>query len=237
MFRVSQCGLTGTGETIYGSNKLGTVSQCVFFLSAVACRIAVSVSQSPCHGQCTFLMLTKVFHTKDRRTVLVGIKVAQCQRIAQAAVIHIGSFHRCPLGIGKDIDIRLIAASDRLGFSVHLHIFIRHILEVDHPVIQQVLFSFRNQKVSLCHKFRIKAYEAGCVIHLFPASLIDRIHHYLIQFCFIYAGLAFDAARCCVTAGYRAVIEQKNLCVLGKAESLAVLYRHIRYDCSRRIFS
>ena len=85
-----------------------------------------------------------------------------------------------PLGIGEDVNIRLLAVADRFGALVHLYILIGHILEVDHPVIQKVLLSFGNQEMCLRHKLRVKAYEALCMVHGFPACLIDRVHNHFI---------------------------------------------------------
>ena len=61
-------------------NKIGGIY--AVFLILTACCITVPVSKRPCHGQCTLLVLAKVFHTKNSRTVLVGVKIAQCARIA-----------------------------------------------------------------------------------------------------------------------------------------------------------
>ena len=137
---------------------------------------------------------------------------------------------RSPLGIGEDIDIRLIAVAYGFGFLIHLNIFVRHILEVDHPVVKQVLFSFRNQEMCLGHEFRIQTNETLCVIHCLPACLIDRVHNNLVKLASVYAGLTFDTTCSCVTACNRTVIEQQNLRVSRKTKSLTVLDRHVCYN-------
>ena len=144
---------------------------------------------------------------------------------------------RSPLRIGEDIDIRFIAVSYRFGFLVHLNIFVRHVLEIDHPVVKQVLFSFRNQKMCLGHELRIQAYEALCMIHCLPACLIDGIHNNFIKLRRINTRFTLDTACCRITACYGTVIEQKNFRICRKSECLAILNRHIRYNCTGRIFS
>ena len=43
------------------------------------------------------------------------------------------------------------------------------ILEVQHPVIEKILFAFRDQQMSLCHELRIQSDIALCMIHRLPA--------------------------------------------------------------------
>ncbi len=236
MLCMGQRGFSGTGQTEHRSYILASIRQRILLLSAVAACIAVSVGQRPYHGQSSFLVLSEIFHTKNCRAVLIGIKIAEGQRIAQAAEIKVRTLHRYPLGIGEDIDIRLFSLADRFGVFIHLHILVGHVLEIDHPVIQKVLLSFRNQKMNLYHKFRIKSCKAGCMIHGFPTGLIYGIHNDLVEFFFINTRLALDAARLCVTSGHGTVVEQKNLCILFKTKLLAFVYRHVGHDGSRRIF-
>ncbi len=155
MLCMGQGGLAGSRQAIYACHILAAVSQDILLLSTMAGSITVSIGQGPCHGKGSLLVLAKILHAKDGCAVLVGIKIAQGQRIAQAAVIHIRTLCGCPLGIGEDIDIRLLAIAYGLGFLVHSNIFVRHILEVQHPVVHDVFFTFRNQKMCFYHKFRI----------------------------------------------------------------------------------
>ena len=135
----------------------------------MAGSIAISVGNRPCHRKRTFLVLTEVSHTKDTCTVLSGVKIAERKRIAQAAVINIGSVLRKPLRVGENIDIRLFAVAYRFGILVHLDIFVSHILEVQHPVVHDVLFSLWNKKMCFHHEFCIKTNIYGCMIHRLPA--------------------------------------------------------------------
>ena len=178
-------------------------------------------------------MLAEILHTKNGCAVLVGIEIAKGKRVAQAAEINVRRFFRSPLRVGENVDVRLFSVAYRLGILVHLYILVRHILEVNHPVVKKVLFSFGNQKVSLYHKFRVKTYKALCMIHGFPACFVDSVHNNLIKLCLVNSRLALDTACCCVTSCYRAVIKKKNLCVLLKTECVSIFHRHIRYDCAR----
>ena len=207
MFCMGQSGLSGSGQTIYRCNEFGSVSQCVLFLAAVAGCITVSVCKRPCHSQCAFLMLTEISHTKNCSTVLVCIKIAQCQRITQAAVVYVRCVMRRPLRIGENVNVRLFAVADGFGVLVHLYIFVRHILEVQHPVVKNIFFTFRNEEMCLCHKLRIQTDKALCMIQCFPTCLINSVHYHFVKFCFIHTRLTFDTACCCITACNSAIVE------------------------------
>ena len=130
-----KCRLTRTRKSIYRSNELRTILKRVLFLSAVTCCITITISKGPSHCKCTLLMLTKVSHTKNCCAVLVSIEVAKCKWIRQARIIYIWSLMWNPLRIRENINIWLFAISNWLRILIHLNIFIRHILEVKHPVI------------------------------------------------------------------------------------------------------
>ena len=80
-------------------------------------------------------MLTKILHAKDCSTVLGCIKVAECTVIAQAAIIYIRTWSWLPLWVREDINICFLSISNGFRSLVHLYIVIRHILEVNHPVV------------------------------------------------------------------------------------------------------
>ena len=132
VFCMSQGGLTGSGQAVYGSYVLAAVSQGIFLLSAVAGSVAVAVCNGPCHGQGALLVLTEISHTKDACAVGIGIEVAQglFLGIGQAVQGYAGSVGAAPLRIGEDIDIRLLSVAHGFGFFVHLYVLIRHVLEV-----------------------------------------------------------------------------------------------------------
>ena len=180
-------------------------------------------------------MLAEILHAQDSGTVLIRIKIAQGQRIAQAAVVNIRSLSGSPLRIGEDIDIRLLALSHRLRISVHSHILVRHILEIQHPVVKDVLFPFRNQKVSLYHKLGIQTDKALCMVHGLPAGSVNGIHNHLVKLHGIHTGLALDTAGSCITACNGAVIEQQHLGILVQSLLFRSVYRHIRNHSSGRI--
>ena len=178
-------------------------------------------------------MLTKVLHTKDSCTVSLCIEVAKCKWVAKTAVIYIRAFCWCPLWVGEDVNICLFTIAYCLGVLVHLYIFVRHILEVEHPGIHKVFFALRNEKVSLNHKFRVKTNENSCVIKLSESCLVNSVHNNLIKLCIINARFTLDTASCCVTACYSTVIHQKYLGISVKTELLSSVNREISYDCSR----
>ncbi len=60
---VGQSGLAGTGETVNGSYEFRAVVLCVFLLAAVAGGVAVTIGDSPNHGQSTFFVFAEVSHT------------------------------------------------------------------------------------------------------------------------------------------------------------------------------
>ena len=132
MLGMCQSGLAGAGQTIYGCHIFTAVSQQIFLLAAVAGSIAVAVSNGPCHGQGSLLVLTEVSHTQNAGTVRLGVKVAQSLllRIRQAVQGYVGTVRAGPLRIRENIDVRFLAVAYRLGILIHLDIFIRHILEV-----------------------------------------------------------------------------------------------------------
>ena len=78
----------------------------------MAGSVTVAVCKRPSHSQSTFLVLAKVFHTKDSGAVLVCIKVAEGHRVAQTAIIYVRAFRRRPLRVGKDVDIRFFAVGN-----------------------------------------------------------------------------------------------------------------------------
>ena len=53
---------------------------------------------------------------------------------------------------------------------------IRHILEIQHPGIQHVLFSFWDQQMRLNHEFRIEPDKYLCMVHGLPSGIIYCIH-------------------------------------------------------------
>ncbi len=84
----------------------------------------------------------------------------------------------------------------------------------------------------LSHEFRVKTYKALCMIHGFPAGLVNSVHNDFIKLYLVNAGLALDTARCRITSRHGSVIKQKNLGILLKSEGVSVLDRHVRHDCS-----
>ncbi len=99
MFRMGKRGFTGTRETEYRCHIFSSIWKSVLFLSAVAGCVTIAVRDRPRHRQCTFLMLTKIFHAKDSGTVFVCIEIAESLIIAQAAIVHIWTWCRLPLRI------------------------------------------------------------------------------------------------------------------------------------------
>ena len=116
-------------------------------------------------------MLAKISHAKDAGAVCLRIEVAQSLllRIGQAVQGNIRTVGTVPLRIGEDIDICFFSVAYRFGILVHLYIFIRHVLEVQHPVIHDIFFAFRNQQMGFYHKLRVQSHKHLCVIHSFPA--------------------------------------------------------------------
>jgi len=209
MLCMSQSGFSGSGQAVYGSNELAAVSQGVLLLSAVAGSVAVTVCNSPCHGQSTLLVLTKVSHTQNACAVGLGVEVAQSLllRVRQAVQRYVRTIGTVPLRIRENVDISFLAIAYRFGILVHLYILVRHILEVQHPVVHDILFAFRNQQMCLYHEFRIQAYEYLCMIHGFPAALINSIHSHQVQGCAVYSWLAGNTACSCITSGNCAIVK------------------------------
>ena len=184
-------------------------------------------------------MLAKISHAKDAGAVCLRIEVAQSLllRIGQAVQGNIRTVGTVPLRIGEDIDICFFSVAYRFGILVHLYIFIRHVLEVQHPGIENIFFAFRNEQVTLNHKFRIKAGINFGMIHGFPTGFINSIHSDLVQLFAIYARFSRDSAGNSVAAGDSAIIEKKNFGIFFKAKFFTPVYRHIGNDRSRRVFS
>ena len=127
-----QSGLTRSRQAVYGCNILAAVSQCVFFLSAVAGSVTVAVGNRPCHRQCALLVLTKISHTENAGTVCLCIEIAESLFlwVRQAVQGYARSVGAIPLRIGENKDIGFLAVSHRFGVLVHLDILVRHVLEV-----------------------------------------------------------------------------------------------------------
>ena len=154
-------------------------------------------------------MLTKISQTQNASAVGLGVKVAQSLllRVRQAVQRYVRTIGTVPLRIGENVDISFLAVAYRLGILVHLYILIRHILEVQHPVIHNILFAFRNQQMCLYHEFRIQAYKYLCMIHGFPAALINSVHSHQIQSSTIHSWLAGNTACGSITSSNGAIIK------------------------------
>ena len=202
---------------------LAAVVEGVFLLAAMAGGVAVAVGDGPGQGQSALLVLAKVAHAQDGSAVGLGVEIAQALGITD--VLHAGSAG--PLGIGEDVNVRLLAVAYGLGVLVHLNVFIGHVLEVEHPVIEKVLFAFGDEKVSLYHKLGIKADEGLCMVHGLPTGVVNSVHQDLVELFGVNAGLTDDAASGSVTAGDRAIVEKENLGVGLKAELFAAVNGHI----------
>ena len=233
MLCVGQGRLAGAGQAEHRRDIFAAVVQGVFLLAAVAGSVAVAVRNRPGKGQGTLLVLAKVAHAEDCRAVGVGIEVAQALGVAD--IFLAGSAD--PLRVGEDIDIRLIAVADRLGFLVHLDVFVRLVLEVQHPVIQQVFLAFRDEQVCLDHEFGVESDEHFCVVHGLPAGIINGVHYNLVERGGINARLAGDAARGGVAAGDGTVVEKQDLGVRLQAELFAAVHGHIGDDRAGGVLS
>ena len=237
VLRVGQGGLARAGETVYGSDVLAAVSEGVFLLTAVAGRVAVAVRDRPYHGQGALLVLAEVSHAEDAGAVCLGVEVAErlLRGVGEALKADAGVLDGSPLGIGEDVDVRLVAVADGLGVLVHLDVLVGHVLEVEHPVVHDVLFTLGNEEVNLYHELGVKSRVAGRVIELLPARGINGVHDDLVERLAVHARLAGDAARGSVSAGDGAVVEEQHLCVRVKTDFLGAVYGHIGNDGTGRI--
>ena len=223
MLGVGQGGLAGTGEAEDRRHVLAAVVQGVLFLAAVAGGVAIAVGDGPGQGQGALLVLAEIAHTQDGGAVGVRVEVAQALGIADVLP------SRCagPLGIGEDIDVGLGAAAHGIGLLVHLDVLVGLILEVQHPVIEEVLLPLGNEQVRLDHELGVQADEDLGVVHGLPAAVIDGVHDDFIQFRSVHAGLSGDAAGGGIAAGDGSVIEQQNLGVGLQTELLAPVDGHV----------
>ena len=194
---VGQGGLAGAGQTEHGRDELVAVRQRVFLLTAVAAGVAIAVGDGPGQGQGALLVLAEVAHTQDGGAVGLRVEVAQALGVADLFLTGCAG----PLGIGEDVDVRLLAVAYGLGVLVHLHIFRGHILEVQHPVVEEVFLTLRDQQMGLHHELGVQTDEHLGVIHGLPAGVVHGVHDDLIQGGGVHAGLAGDAAGGGVAAG------------------------------------
>ena len=229
---VGQGGLAGAGQTEHGRDELVAVRQRVFLLTAVAAGVAIAVGDGPGQGQGALLVLAEVAHTQNGGAVGLRVEVAQALGVADLFLTGCAG----PLGIGEDVDVRLLAVAYGLGVLVHLHIFRGHILEVQHPVVEEVFLTLRDQQMGLHHELGVQTDEHLGVIHGLPAGVVHGVHDDLIQGGGVHAGLAGDAAGGGVAAGDGAVIEQQDLGVRFQTEFLAPVDGHIGDHGAGRIF-
>ena len=169
-----------------------------------------------------------------RMAAQFGVRVEVAQAFGVADFILAGSAG--PLGIGENIDVRFRAVAYGYGFLIHLHILVGLILEVQHPVVQQVFLALRNQQMGFYHELRVQADEDLCVIHGLPPGVIHGVHHNLIQLGGVHARLASNAACGGVTARDGTVVEQQYLCIRLQAELLAAVYGHISHNRAGGVF-
>ena len=173
-------------------------------------------------------MLAEILHAQDACAVCICIEVTQAVRVADIRLIS-----PCPLRIGENIDIRLVIIN--LGLFVHLHIVVRHILEVQHPGIQKVLFPFWDQQMGFYHELFIQANEHLCMVHSPPPGVINCVHQNLVQFCGVNPWLTGNPPGRCITPCDGSVIEQQYLGIRLQAKFLSPIYRHVCHNCPWRV--
>ena len=228
---VGQGGLAGAGEAEHGGDELVPVRQGILLLPAVAAGVAVPVRDGPGQGQRALLVLAEVAHAQDGRAVGLGVEVAEALGVADVLLARGAG----PLGIGEDVDVRLLAVPHGLGVLVHLHILGGQVLEVQHPVVEQVLLALGDEQVGLHHELRVQADVDLGMVHGLPAAVIDRVHHDLVESRGVHAGLPRDAPGGGITAGDGAVVEEEDLGVGIQAELLAPVDGHIRHHGAGRV--
>src|SRR6056297_2048712 len=160
---VGNSGLARTRKSKNAYNVLAPIFKIVSFLSPVTGGKSVSIGRSPGQCQCSLFKLPEIAHAQNSRAVMLGIKEGESQRMVFVV----------PVWIGEDIDIALSFKNP--GAFVHFNKMLVNGLEVEQPIIKDILMPLRNQQVSSYHKVFMQANVSLGVVHLLKAGVIDSL--------------------------------------------------------------
>src|SRR6056297_3342465 len=163
MFGMGNDGFARTRKTENPYNILAPIFKIVSFLTPMTRGKTISIGRSPSQGQSSLFKFPKIAHPQNGCTIMFGIKESKSQ----------GMLLMLPVGVREDINVAFCFKDS--GPFIHFNKMLVNGLEVEQPVVKNVLVPLRDQQMGPYHEIFVQSNICLGMVHLFKPGVIDSL--------------------------------------------------------------